>query len=206
MITIIDYGCGNIRAFLNVFTRLNIPVQVATKKEDVNNASRIILPGVGAFDFVMQSFNKSGLREAVEKKVLDEKIPVLGICAGMQILADSSEEGTEKGLSWIPGVVRHFDVAQIPYKTKVPHMGWNEINPNDSALFNDVPVGSRFYFVHSYYFETADKMNSIATSNYGYEFTAAVSKDNVFGVQFHPEKSHSNGMQLLKNFAEISLM
>ena len=204
MITIIDYGCGNIRAFLNAFTRLNIPVSVATKADHVRNASRIILPGVGAFDFVMQSFNKSGLREVVEKKVLEEKVPVLGICAGMQILADSSEEGTEKGLSWISGKVRHFDVSRIPYKTKIPHMGWNEIKPNGSALFNEIPSGSRFYFVHSYYFETADNTNSIATSNYGFEFTAAVSKENIYGVQFHPEKSHLNGLKLLKNFARIS--
>lgn len=204
MMTIIDYGCGNIRAFLNAFTRLNIPVSVATKADHVKNASRIILPGVGSFDFVMQSFNKSGLREVVEKKVLEEKVPVLGICAGMQILADFSEEGTEKGLSWISGNVRHFDVSRIPFKTKVPHMGWNEIKPNGSALFNEIPSGSRFYFVHSYYFETADNTNSIATSNYGFEFTAAVSKENIYGVQFHPEKSHSNGLKLLKNFARIS--
>jgi glutamine amidotransferase len=203
MMTIIDYGCGNIRAVLNAFTRLNIPVSVATKAEQVKNASRIILPGVGAFDFVMQSFNKSGLREVVGKKVIEEKVPVLGICAGMQILADSSEEGTEKGLSWIPGSVRHFDVSRVPYKTKVPHMGWNEINPNGSALFNEIPPGSRYYFVHSYYFETTNSTNSIATSNYGFEFTAAVSKENIYGVQFKPEKSHSNGLKLLKDFAGI---
>lgn len=204
MITIIDYGCGNIRAFFNVFTRLNFPVVVAKKSSDLIDASRIILPGVGAFDFVMQSFNNSGMRDVVERKVLLEKVPVLGICAGMQILAGSSEEGKEKGLSWIPGCVRHFDVSRVPYKTKVPHMGWNEITPNGSALFNEIPAGSRFYFVHSYYFETANNTNSIATSNYGFEFTAAVSKENIYGVQFHPEKSHSNGLKLLKNFAEIS--
>ncbi len=203
MMTIIDYGCGNILAFLNAFTKLNIPVSIATKADQVKNASRIVLPGVGAFDFVMQSFNKSGLREVVETKVLEEKIPVLGICAGMQILGEYSEEGKEKGLSWIPGCVRHFDVSRVPYETKVPHMGWNEITPNGSTLFNEIPAGSRYYFVHSYYFETANNTNSIATSNYGFEFTAAVSKENIYGVQFHPEKSHSNGLKLLKNFAEI---
>lgn len=203
MITIIDYGCGNIRAFLNVFTRLNVPVCVASKIADLENASKIILPGVGAFDYVMQSFNKSGLREIVEKKVFDEKLPVLGICAGMQILADSSDEGKEKGLGWIPGEVKLFDVSKIPYKTKLPHMGWNEIKPEDSYLFNSIPLGSRFYFVHSYYFLPNNKIHSIATSNYGFEFTAAVADKNIYGVQFHPEKSLSNGMQLLKNFAEI---
>lgn len=204
MITIINYGCGNIRAFLNVFTRLNIPVTVATKPEQVNEATRIILPGVGAFDFVMQSFNKSGLREVVEKKVIEDKSPVLGICAGMQILADSSEEGTEKGLSWIPGKVRHFDFSRVPFKTKLPHMGWNEINPNGSLLFKDIIAGSRFYFVHSYFFEPMNDSYSLATSNYGIEFSSAVANENIYGVQFHPEKSHLNGMKLLKNFSELS--
>lgn len=203
MITIIDYGCGNIRAFLNVFNRLNIPVTVATTKEEVKKASRIILPGVGAFDFVMQSFNKSGLRDIVEKKVLEEKVPVLGICAGMQILAESSEEGYEPGLCWIPGKVRQFDASCVPYKTKIPHMGWNEIVPNGSNLFKGIESGSRYYFVHSYYFEATNKSNTIATSNYGIEFSAAVAKESIFGVQFHPEKSHSNGMSLLKNFAML---
>lgn len=203
MITIINYGCGNIRAFLNVFTRLNIPVVVATTVEEVLNASRIILPGVGSFDFVMQSFNKSGFREAVEKKILGEKVPVLGVCAGMQIMGDSSEEGKEKGLSWIPGKVRHFDVTQIPFKTKVPHMGWNEISPKKTLLFKDIKSGSRFYFVHSYFFEATNESNILATSDYGLEFSAAINKENIYGVQFHPEKSHMNGMKLLENFAKF---
>lgn len=203
MITIIDYGCGNIRAFLNVFTRLNIPVVVATKASDVTDASRIILPGVGAFDFVMQSFNNSGMRDIVERKVLHDKIPVLGVCAGMQILADHSDEGDESGLSWIPGSVRLFDVEKVPYITKVPHMGWNDVKPSDSKLFTDIPTGSRYYFVHSYYFDPKSGEHSIATSNYGIEFSCAVARDNIFGVQFHPEKSHGNGMTLLKNFSEL---
>jgi glutamine amidotransferase len=203
MITIIDYGCGNIRAFLNVFNRLNIPVVVATTPSAVTNASRIILPGVGAFDFVMQSFNNSGMRDIVEKKVLLEKVPVLGICAGMQILADSSDEGTEKGLSWIPGTIRLFDINKVPYVTKVPHMGWNNITPTQSKLFSNIHTDSRFYFVHSYYYEPTSVQHSIATSTYGIDFSSAVAKDNIYGVQFHPEKSHVNGMTLLKNFAEL---
>lgn len=177
---------------------------MATVPEDILRASSILLPGVGAFDFVMQSFNKSGLRAVVEKKVLDEKVPVLGICAGMQILADASEEGEEKGLSWVSGIVKRFDTTQIPYKTKIPHMGWNEIQPNGSSgLFQGIPSGSRYYFVHSYYFEVENDENIIATSHYGIEFTASVGKGNIFGTQFHPEKSHLNGMRLLKNFAEL---
>ena len=189
--------------FLNVFTRLNIPVSVASSIDDVKEASKIILPGVGAFDFVMQSFNNSGLRDIVEKKVLLDKVPVLGICAGMQILADSSDEGIEKGLSWIPGQVKLFDLTKIPFKTKVPHMGWNEIIPNESQLFKNISAGSRFYFVHSYYFENLYEEDSIAKCHYGYEFSASVSRDNIYGVQFHPEKSHNNGMTLLKNFSEL---
>jgi len=203
MITIIDYGCGNIRAFLNVFYRLNIPVVVASQKQQIENASRIILLGVGSFDFVMQSFNRSGLRDLVEKKVMEEKVPVLGICAGMQILANSSEEGKEKGLSWIDGTVRHFDVSQIPHVTKVPHMGWNEITPNDTMLFNGIKPGSRYYFVHSYYFDVNYYKNSIAKTNYGIEFSSALKNNNIYGVQFHPEKSHGHGIQLLKNFSEL---
>jgi imidazole glycerol-phosphate synthase subunit HisH len=203
MITIVDYGCGNIRAFVNVFSRLNIPVKVANSKKQIENATRIILPGVGAFDYVMQSFNKSGLREIVEKKVLLDKVPVLGICAGMQIMANSSEEGKEDGLGWIPGKVKMFDLSKIPYVTKNPHMGWNEIIPVETSLFCDIPDGSRFYFVHSYYFEEDNSINAIAQTNYGINFTSAINNSNVFGTQFHPEKSHSNGMQLLKNFASI---
>lgn len=204
MITIVDYGCGNIRAFLNAFTRLNIPVKVATQAADLRDATKIILPGVGAFDFVMQSFNQSGMRELVEEKVLHQNVPVLGICAGMQILADSSEEGTEKGLSWIPGKVKLFDVSKIPYVTKTPHMGWNEIAPNDPQLFQEIENHSRYYFVHSYYFEPEKEEHSIATTSYGINFSSAVRNKNIFGVQFHPEKSHSNGLQLLKNFAMLS--
>ena len=201
MITIIHYGCGNIRAFLNVFKNLNIPVSVATTKNDLEDASKIILPGVGAFDFVMQSFNKSGMRDVVEKKVMEDKIPILGICAGMQIMADSSEEGKEAGLGWIPGKVKLFDLSKIPFVTKIPHMGWNEIKPTENRLFQNIPNGSRFYFVHSYYFEEENSVSAIAKTNYGIDFTSAVNNDNVYGTQFHPEKSHLNGQQLLKNFA-----
>jgi len=201
MITIIHYGCGNIRAFLNVFKNLNIPVSVATTKNDLEDASKIILPGVGAFDFVMQSFNKSGMRDVVEKKVMEDKIPILGICAGMQIMADSSEEGKEAGLGWIPGKVKLFDLSKIPFVTKIPHMGWNEIKPTENRLFQNIPNGSRFYFVHSYYFEEENSVAAIAKTNYGIDFTSAVNNDNVYGTQFHPEKSHLNGQQLLKNFA-----
>lgn len=203
MIAIIDYGCGNIRAFENVFKKLNVPFQVAKEVDDLSVPSGIILPGVGAFDFVMQSFNKSGMRDIVESKVIQDKVPVLGVCAGMQIMANSSEEGEESGLGWIGGTVRHFDTSRIPFTTKVPHMGWNSISPKQSEIFSGIKSGTRFYFVHSYYFDPEDASSSIATSDYGGEFSSAVSRANVYGVQFHPEKSHSAGIELLRNFSNL---
>jgi imidazole glycerol-phosphate synthase subunit HisH len=203
MITIIDYGCGNINAFVNVFKRLNISSKIARSAGDLENCEKIILPGVGAFDHVMTQFNTSGMREHVEKKVLEENIPVLGICAGMQILANGSEEGTESGLGWIDGDVKKFDVTGIRYKTKLPHMGWNEITHNGNPLFRAIEPSSRFYFVHSYYFLCYSNDDSIAQTEYGCTFTSAVNRKNIYGVQFHPEKSHENGHQLLKNFAML---
>ena len=201
MITIIDYGSGNINAFVNAFKRLNIKTKIARTSDDLADTTKIILPGVGAFDHVMSSFNRSGMRDIVEKKVLEEKVDVMGICAGMQILAKSSDEGKESGLGWINGKVKLFDTSAINYKTKLPHMGWNEISHNGNSLFRGIDYEARFYFVHSYYFECNEISDSIATTEYGFNFTSAVNKGNVFGVQFHPEKSHQNGQQLLKNFA-----
>ena len=203
MIAIINYGCGNIRAFENVFKKLNVPIKVATKAEDLADVSGLILPGVGAFDFVMQSFNKSGMRDSVERKIFDEKIPVLGVCAGMQIMANSSEEGNEAGLGWISGTVRQFDTSNIPFATKIPHMGWNSISPAPSKIFSGILAGARYYFVHSYYFAPKVSDSIIATSNYGGDFASGVAYENIYGVQFHPEKSHSAGIELLKNFSEL---
>jgi imidazole glycerol-phosphate synthase subunit HisH len=203
MIAIIDYGCGNIRAFENVFKKLNVPIKVATRENELADATSLILPGVGAFDFVMKSFNQSGMRNCVERKILDDKMPVLGVCAGMQIMAHSSEEGNEPGLGWIGGTVKHFDTSQIPYSTKVPHMGWNTITPAPSKIFSGIETGARYYFVHSYYFSPELSESVIATSNYGCDFASAVATENIYGVQFHPEKSHSAGIELLKNFSEL---
>jgi glutamine amidotransferase len=203
MITIIDYGCGNINAFVNVFKRLNIPSKIAHSATDLEDCAKIILPGVGAFDHVMSQFNASGMREQVEKKVLTENIPVLGICAGMQILANGSDEGTEAGLGWIEGHVKKFDVSGISFKTKLPHMGWNEIAHNGNPLFKNIQPTARFYFVHSYYFQCYSENDSIAQTEYGSIFTSSVNRANIYGVQFHPEKSHQNGHQLLKNFATL---
>ena len=203
MIAVIDYGCGNTYAFINAFKRLNIPASVVSTVAEVEKASKIVLPGVGSFDYVMNSFNKSGLRDIVEQKVMVEKIDVIGVCAGMQIFAETSDEGNEKGLGWVKGKIRLFDTVSIKHKTKLPHMGWNTIRPKKSLLFNEINDESRFYFIHSYYFDNSNNEDMISTSNYGGIFTSSINKNNIYGVQFHPEKSHQNGLMLLKNFAEL---
>jgi len=204
MIIIIDYGLGNIRAFANVYERLNIPVSIAKTAEDLKDATKIILPGVGAFDHAMSKLNASGMRESLDKFVLENGVPVLGICVGMQMLAKSSEEGILPGLGWIYGTVKKMDISVLKSITKLPHMGWNTINPNNgNRLLSSFNNDSRFYFLHSYYFQCNNQTDTIATTDYGIQFTSAVNYKNIYGVQFHPEKSHKWGIQLLKNFAEM---
>ena len=204
MITIIDYGLGNISAFVNVYKRLNIRVSVAKTAEDLKDATKIILPGVGAFDYAMSKLNNSGMHETLDKLVLDHQLPVMGICVGMQMLAKTSEEGVLPGLGWIDGIVKRFDVSVLKSKTQLPHMGWNTIHLNDdNSLLLTLNNDSRFYFLHSYYFQCNDPNDTIATTEYGIEYTSAVNKKNIYGVQFHPEKSHQWGIQLLKNFADL---
>jgi imidazole glycerol-phosphate synthase subunit HisH len=204
MITIIDYGLGNIRAFVNLYERLNIKVKIAQEPDDLKEASKIILPGVGAFDYAMIRLNQSGMRDELEKQVLLNKIPVVGICVGMQMLAKSSEEGKLPGLGWIDGIVKMFDASMIPYQTRLPHMGWNTINPvNESPLLFGFNKESRFYFLHSFYFVCYNTEDVIATTEYGIVYASAVRRDNIFGIQFHPEKSHLNGIQLLHNYAKF---
>ncbi|HMM12743.1 MAG TPA: imidazole glycerol phosphate synthase subunit HisH [Bacteroidales bacterium] len=205
MITIIDYGLGNIRAFQNVYDRLNIPAKVARSALDLKDAQRIILPGVGAFDYAISQLNSSGMRDELERQVIINKVPVLGICVGMQMLAKSSDEGVLPGLGWIDGVVKKFDESTIIYKTRLPHMGWNTINPvKSNPIFYGIEQGSKFYFLHSYYFSPISSDNIISETNYGITYASAVNKENIFGIQFHPEKSHQNGIHLLKNFALLS--
>lgn len=204
MITIVDYGLGNIKAFVNVYERLNIPIKIAKTKYDLNDASKIIIPGVGAFDYAIEQLNKSGMRDELENKVIRDKVPVIGICVGMQILAKSSEEGKLPGLGWVDGKVLKFDINNIPYKTRLPHMGWNNINPiAESTLLKGFNNESRFYFLHSYYFVCNNQQDIISTTQYGIDFSSAINHNNIFGIQFHPEKSHSNGVSLLNNFAKL---
>jgi glutamine amidotransferase len=204
MITIVNYGLGNISAFANAYERLNIPVVIAATADDLQRANKIILPGVGAFDHAMSKLNGSDMRAALEEQVLVHRIPVLGICVGMQMLAKSSDEGILPGLGWIDGTVRRFDVTKLKSKTQLPHMGWNTIQPvNRPRLLAHIDNDSRFYFLHSYYFHCFDSSDMIATSTYGIPFCSAVEHMNIYGVQFHPEKSHQWGIQLLKNFAKM---
>jgi glutamine amidotransferase len=204
MIHIIDYGLGNIHAFVTTYKRLGIEAVLARTVDDLTNVSKLILPGVGAFDHAMELFNASGMKNEVERLVLQEKIPVLGICVGMQILGEISEEGVSSGLGWIKGAVRSFSSTPESESLPMPHMGWNDVVPAASSpLFYGLEKDARFYFLHSYYFDCANQSDVAAKTDYGFQFDCAVQHDNIFGVQFHPEKSHHWGSALLKNFAEL---
>ena len=203
MIAIVNYGVGNVKAFANIYKNFNLPHKLATTKEDLEDVTKIILPGVGSFDHAMQSLQRSGMREKLDELVLEKEIPVIGICVGMQMLAISSEEGVEAGLGWINGVVKKFDKSKIT-PAPLPHMGWNNLTiKKGDTLFNTLESDPRFYFLHSYFFEVQDQEDTLATATYGDEFTCIVRHENIYGIQCHPEKSHHNGMKLLKNFGEL---
>lgn len=202
MITIVNYGLGNIQAFVDIYKRLNVPVVIAQTRAELATAQRIILPGVGAFDWAMERLNASGMREPLDHLILEKQRPVLGICVGMQMMARSSEEGDLPGLGWIPATVKKFEKASGKSRTYLPHMGWNDVAPRrESPLFRDM-AAPRFYFLHSYYMLPDHSTDVLATTDYTGEFACAVGVGHVFGTQFHPEKSHAWGVQLLKNFAE----
>ncbi len=203
MIGIIDYGVGNIKAFCNIYEQLNIPFKIVKKLDDFSNVSKLILPGVGSFDHAMTSLQNSGMKEKLDELVLEEKLPVIGICVGMQMLANSSEEGVLKGLGWIDAVVKKFDKTKIK-NGPLPHMGWNTLNiKKNNKIFQNLEEEPRYYFLHSYYFECKNFEDVIATANYGEEFDCLINYENIYGIQCHPEKSHQNGIQLLKNFGEL---
>lgn len=203
MITIVDYGMGNLKSIQNMFKRIGADAEITGDKDKIAAAHKLLLPGVGAFDAAMERINESGLRELIDMKALKEKVPILGICLGMQVLTESSEEGVLPGLGWIPGRTVKFNFEKDS-QLKVPHMGWNQVNvKNDSALLADLPPEPRFYFVHSYHVIADDPQHVLATTEHGIEFTSMVRKDNIYGAQFHPEKSHKYGMKLLENFARL---
>lgn len=204
MITLIDYGVGNIFAFQNVYKRLDIPTKIAKTAADLEDAEKLILPGVGAFDYAMAQLNFSGMRQKLDELVLEKKIPIIGICVGMQMMGNRSDEGTSEGLKWIDADILKFEERLIQHRTKLPHMGWNDVKPVKShPLFEGLEEDAIFYFLHSYYFNCNKQENSIAISDYGIPFSSAVNFNNVYGIQFHPEKSHQYGEKLLHNFAQL---
>lgn len=204
MIHIVDYGLGNVQAFATMYKRLGIEATRSRSASDLAGATKIILPGVGAFDKAMELLDGSGMRPVLEELVVDKKVPVLGICVGMQILASGSDEGNAAGLGWVPGRVRSFASEPASSALPLPHMGWNDVAPGPGpGLFAGLESDARFYFLHSFFFDSADPAHVSARATYGANFGCAVSNGNVHGVQFHPEKSHHYGALLLKNFAEL---
>lgn len=201
MIGIVDYGSGNVEAIATIYKNLNISCKIIANPTELEQVEKLILPGVGAFDNTMQQLLDSGLKAVLDKLVLEKEKPVLGICVGMQIMAESSEEGKLDGLGWIPGKVKKIDVSNFSQKPHLPHMGWNSVVPKKHQIFHGIDNDLGFYFVHSYFFECSNSENVLGTTVYGGNFSSAVHRKNIYGMQFHPEKSHSNGINLLKNFA-----
>lgn len=202
MIAIVDYGLGNVQAFLDIYKRLNIPAVNVRTSDELATADRIILPGVGAFDWAMTRLQQSGMREMLDELVLGRGKPVLGVCVGMQMMADRSEEGLRPGLGWIPGDIVRFDERVFNQRTHLPHMGWNDVAcRSEDGLFAGI-ANPRYYFLHSYHYAPAEDSDVLASTTYGKAFASAVRRGRIFGTQFHPEKSHQWGVSLLANFAK----
>ena len=200
MIAIIDYGMGNLGSIANMLRKIGAEAVVTSDPAAIESADRLILPGVGAFAHGMESLNGLGIVPLLRRRVLDERVPILGICLGMQLFTQGSEEGGAEGLGWIEGRTSRFRLDGGP--ERVPHMGWNTATPvRDHPILAGLPDEPRFYFVHSYHVTCADAADRLCGTTYGYEFTSAVARDNIVGTQFHPEKSHRFGFQLLRNFA-----
>ncbi len=204
MITIVDYGTGNLASIANMLKRIGCPSLITSDAREIARATKLVLPGVGAFDTGMRNLAELGLIDTLNMKAREEKVPVLGICLGMQLFVSGSEEGERPGLGWIDGSVLRFKPELSDRNQKVPHMSWNNIDVvKESKLFTDMFEDPRFYFVHSYHVQLEHEEDLLATTTYGCPFASAVEKENIAGVQFHPEKSHKFGMKLLKNFAEL---
>lgn len=202
-IAIIDYGMGNLASIQNMLKHIGVGAAITNDPEEIRSAGKLILPGVGAFDSGMRNIAELGLREVLDERVVGDRVPVLGICLGMQLLSRRSEEGSAQGLGWIDADTAKFKFDGQSNNLKVPHMGWNLVDVRkQSRLFADMHEEPRFYFVHSYHLVCDDDRDVLGTTHHGYDFASAVEKDNICGVQFHPEKSHKFGMKLLANFAE----
>lgn len=204
MISLVDYGLGNILAFANIYKRLNIPVRVVSTAPELRTSEKIILPGVGSFDWAMTRLNESGMRETLDLLVMEKQVPIIGICVGMQMMAKRSDEGQLDGLGWVDAEVKRFDESTFKQSTYLPHMGWNDVvSVMSHPLLNGLEADAKFYFLHSYYFSEANSTQVFAQTNYNGLYTSGIHSNNIFGVQFHPEKSHHWGVRLLKNFAEM---
>jgi imidazole glycerol-phosphate synthase subunit HisH len=201
VLVIVDYGVGNLASIQNMLKRIGFQSLITSDINVIANADKLILPGVGSYDVCVNKLNESHLKPVLEQKVLIEKKPILGICVGMQLLFSASEEGIEKGFHWIKGTNVKFKKECMDSVQKIPHMGWTDVTMRKpSKLLKGLENESRFYFVHSYHAIVEDASDTLLEANYGYNFTAAVEKDNILGVQFHPEKSHRFGMKLFENF------
>ena len=201
MITIIDYGMGNLGSIRSMLRRIGVRSAITGDPDEIARAEKVLLPGVGSFDAAMQEIHDRGLREVLDLKALEERVPTLGICLGMQLITRGSEEGGRAGLGWVAAETCRFPADG---RLKVPHMGWNAVTPTRSSpLTAGLPDEARFYFVHSYFVRTDRPADTVLAAEYGVTFAAALEVDNVYGAQFHPEKSHRFGMQLLANFARL---
>jgi imidazole glycerol-phosphate synthase subunit HisH len=204
LITIIDYKMGNLGSIKNMFKYLGIESKIESDPDKIINASKILLPGVGSFKKAMANLDKGGFLPILEKKIINEKTPIMGICLGMQLLFETSEEGNCNGLGFIKGDVVRFNFNDENRKFNIPHMGWNIVKmKKDSLLSQNMYNENKFYFVHSYHAQCKDNEDVLMSTNYGYEFVSGIEKDNIFGFQFHPEKSHKYGKKLFENFINL---
>lgn len=202
MIIIIDYGMGNLGSIKNMLKKVGADFKLSSSVDDIRNASKLILPGVGSFDKGIQNLKEYGYFDLIKEKVIKENTPILGICLGMQLLGKSSEEGVENGFGFVDAIAKKFSFEEET-KLKVPHMGWNVINiKKDNNLYEGIDREQRFYFVHSFAINCFDKNDILTTTNFGYEFVSSFQKNNIIGAQFHPEKSHKFGINFFKNFVE----
>lgn len=202
MIGIVDYNMGNLASVINAFAKVGADARVESDPDKLQEYDKLILPGVGAFGDAMENLQERGMDEAIKHYAASGK-PLLGICLGMQLLFESSEEfGTTQGLGLIPGKVVAFDETKFDHPLKVPHMGWNELFRTNNNLFQGLPKEFYLYFVHSFH-AVCDDEYAIGKTYYGYEFVSAVQNENIYGIQPHPEKSHSNGLRIIENFANL---
>ncbi len=206
MISIIDYGTGNVTALANILRQLKIPFKITNDSEIISKSDKYILPGVGSFDSSKENLENLGIYDLLREQVLEHKKHLLGICIGMHLLANESQEGLNKGLGWISGIVKKIDIEKDSQKSLyLPHMGWNSIKPkkSDHPILKGIDINQGFYFLHNYYFNTIEDKNILATFSYGKEFPCIVFNENIYGIQFHPEKSHTNGIKLIDNFNKL---